>query len=94
LTVYFFGLFDIIHLTTADMESMMKTTKENIFMVIEKTASGKKIVSWQQIVEAVKESGMVIKNWMTVRNVLQWFINDRVLIRTSDLYVEEYEVRI
>jgi len=72
----------------------MKTTKENIFMVIEKTASGKKIVSWQQIVEAVKESGMVIKNWMTVRNVLQWFINDRVLIRTSDLYVEEYEVRI
>lgn len=72
----------------------MKTTKENIFMVIEKTASGKKIVSWQQIVDAVKESGMVIKNWMTVRNVLQWFINDRVLIRTSDLHVEEYEVRI
>ena len=72
----------------------MKTTKENIFLVIEKTTAGKKIVSWQQIVDAVKESGMVIKNWMTVRNVLQWFINDRVLIRTSDLRVEEYEVRI
>jgi hypothetical protein len=72
----------------------MKTTKENIFLVIEKTATGKKIVSWQQIVDAVKESGMVIKNWMTVRNVLQWFINDRVLIRTSDLWVEEYEVHV
>ena len=71
----------------------MKTTKENIFLVIQKTCSNKKIVSWQQIVDAVKESGMVIKNWMTVRNVLQWFINANVLIRTDNLTVEEYEVR-
>jgi hypothetical protein len=68
----------------------MKTTNENIFLVLDKTCEGKKKVSWEQIVEAVKESGMVIKNWMKVRNVLQWFINHQRLTRTSDLRVEEY----
>ena len=70
----------------------MKTTNENIFLVIEKTCDGKKKVSWEQIVNAVKESGMVIKNWMKVRNVLQWFISNNCLTRTSDLRVEEYAV--
>ncbi len=68
----------------------MKTTNENIFLVIDKTCEGKKKVSWEQIVAAVKESGMVIKNWMKVRNVLQWFINNERLVRSSDLHVEEY----
>lgn len=68
----------------------MKTTNENIFLVLEKTCEGKKKVSWEQIVDAVKESGMVIKNWMKVRNVLQWFINNGRLVRTTDIHVEEY----
>lgn len=71
---------------------MMKTTNENIFLVIEKTYAGKKKVSWNQITEAVKESDMVIKNWMKVRNVLQWFIINGCLVRTDDLHVEEYRV--
>ncbi len=70
----------------------MKTTNENIFLVIEKTCDGKKKVSWEQVVSAVKESGMVIKNWMKVRNVLQWFISNSRLVRTTDLRVEEYLV--
>ena len=70
----------------------MRTTNENIFLVLDKTCEGKKKVSWEQIVKAVNESGMVIKNWMKVRNVLQWFINNGRLSRTSDVRVEEYAV--
>lgn len=70
----------------------MKATNEKIFLVIEKTYAGKKVVSWQEIVEAVKASGMVIGNWMKVRNVLQWFISNNRLVRTDDLRVEEYQV--
>lgn len=70
----------------------MKASNENIFLVIERTCEGKKKVSWQEIVADVKGTGMVIKNWMKVRNVLQWFISNDRLVRTDDLRVEEYKV--
>ena len=70
----------------------MKASNENIFLVIERTCEGKKKVSWQEIVADVKATGMVIKNWMKVRNVLQAFVNNQRLSRAKDVMVEEYQV--
>ena len=70
----------------------MKTTNANIFLVVQGAISGKTKISWNEIVQEVQDAGLVIKNWLKVRGVLQYFINHGRLVRTSDLRVEEYIV--
>lgn len=74
----------------------MRVTSNNIFTVLSKLAEdnkGKK-VAWSQMVQAVNQSGMKIQNWLTVRNVLQFMINEGMVKRTSDVHVEEYDVLV
>lgn len=53
----------------------------------------KKEISWEQLVKAVRDAGIPVKNWLNVRRILQLLINQGILKRTGDLYVEVYEVR-
>lgn len=46
-------------------------------------------VDWKVIVTAV-EAQMVIKNWLKVRGVLQWMINQGQVKRFASVHVEEY----
>tara|TARA_R100001463_G_scaffold124249_1_gene181174 strand:+ start:247 stop:489 length:243 start_codon:yes stop_codon:yes gene_type:complete len=48
-----------------------------------------KTLAWKTIVATVRAKHRV-KNWMTIRGVLQFFKNEGLLNRTSDLHVEEY----
>lgn len=51
-------------------------------------------VSWQDLVEAIKQD-TTVKNWLVVRAVLQTeFIKAGILRRTQDLTVEVYEVLV
>lgn len=72
----------------------MKPTAENIFTVLFYLVENNKgkNVSWKQMVAAVNQSGMKIANWMSVRNVLQFMINEKMVKRTADIHVEEFEV--
>ncbi len=48
---------------------------------------------WSEVMEAVKASGVKVKNWMFVRSVLQAYIDGEFITRdTSDLNVERYIV--
>lgn len=73
----------------------MRVTTNNIIAVMESliNANVGKRISWKMISAAMTDAGMVVKNWMTVRAVLQGAINMGLLERTADLRVEEYEVR-
>ena len=47
--------------------------------------------TWQELVNEVQASGATVKNWLTIRGVLQWFINEGLIQRNrSDLRIEEY----
>ena len=63
-------------------------TVEFIERFVESNDSG---FTWQELVIEVQDSGATVKNWLTIRGVLQWFINEGLIIRNrSDLNVEEY----
>ena len=68
----------------------MKATQENIVEVINNLQKNNQEISWPQIVAAVKAVGITVKNWMLVRGILQWFINEGKLTRTADVNVEVY----
>ncbi len=46
-------------------------------------------ISWPQIVCEIKKT-QKIKNWLSVRGIMQTFINAGILCRTNDLNVEIY----
>ena len=47
-------------------------------------------VSWPDIVFAIKDSGIKIKDWMVVRNNLQYLIDHDICYRSRDINVEVY----
>jgi len=46
--------------------------------------------TWEVLSKAVKDSGAKVSNWMTIRGVLQWFINEGLIKRTRNSHREEY----
>lgn len=71
----------------------MTNMETEISKAIKLAYKGKKTVEWKDIVESVNKSGVAIKNWMLVRNILQGsFINKGKLARTSNLRDEIYKV--
>lgn len=68
----------------------MRVTNNNIYNVICSAAKTGSTISWKDIVAAVKAAGMTVDNWMKVRGVLQFMINEGTLTRTEDVNKEEY----
>ena len=48
------------------------------------------ILNWDDIVTHVKASKGAVKNWMTIRGVLQTFINEGHIVRVRDVRDENY----
>ena len=46
--------------------------------------------TWQELVNEIEASGATVKNWLSIRSVLQWFINEGLIERTKDVHSEEY----
>lgn len=70
----------------------MTKAQEFTFDLIEKHIAENKAFTWGNISDAVKSDGLVVKNWMTIRSVLQVFLNERSIQRTDDVSVEEYRI--
>lgn len=51
----------------------------------------RKSFNWKDIVHAVEWQNCKVKNWMTIRGILQWYINEGLIERTDDVHVEEYQ---
>ena len=47
---------------------------------------------WADIVQSVEDAKIPVKNWMHVRGVLQWMINEKIIVRVKDVHKEQYVV--
>lgn len=71
-----------------------KMTQQNqIFAVFDELIAGHNSFDWSAVVKAVKATKIPVTNWLKVRGVLQWFINEGTLVRTPSVHVEEYVVQ-
>tara|TARA_R110002153_G_scaffold19304_1_gene66834 strand:- start:161 stop:400 length:240 start_codon:yes stop_codon:yes gene_type:complete len=68
--------------------SKTRLIQEAIFSAV----SGKVVVSWPEIMDAVNNDGIKINDWRQVRNVMHQFVVANLLSRTEDLSKEEYQI--
>ena len=70
---------------------MTKGQNKTIEFIEQFVESNDSEFTWQELVNEVQASGATVKNWLTIRGVLQWFINEGLIKRNrSDLNIEEY----
>ena len=63
--------------------------EEKIFETMDDFVENGDSFEWKEVVEKISEK-LEIKNWLEVRGVLQWFINEGKIIRDEDLFKEKY----
>jgi hypothetical protein len=63
--------------------------EERILHILNSVIVVGKETCWTTIVEEVKKKE-TIKNWLHVRGVLQWMINQGIVKRTNSIEVEHY----
>lgn len=50
--------------------------------------------SWKELSAFIKSYGNPPKNWMTIRGIIQHYINEGLIERTNSVHVEEYQSAI
>jgi hypothetical protein len=45
---------------------------------------------WSDIVQSINDAKITIKNWMTVRGVLQWMLDEKIIVRVNNVHKEQY----
>ena len=45
---------------------------------------------WPEIVAEIKTAKIDVKNWLVVRGVIQFMINEGMIARVDDIFVEKY----
>lgn len=67
------------------------TKNEKIYNAIQ-TALRNGTCTWGEIVKSVEDAKIPIKNWMVVRGVLQWMLNEKMIVRIKDVHIEQYSI--
>ena len=65
------------------------TRNEKIFNAIKKAVSNG-VCEWGDIMQSVNEEKITIKNWMVVRGILQWMLDEKMIVRVADVHKEQY----
>ena len=72
------------------MDLIMPSKNDRIFLAIG-DAFKDGLCEWSDIVESVKSAKIPIKNWLVVRGVLQWMINEQMVVRINNIHKEQYQ---
>jgi hypothetical protein len=67
------------------------TRNEKIYNAIQ-TAFRNGTCAWSDIVKSVEDAKIPVKNWMDVRGVLQWMLNEKIIVRIKDVHKEQYSI--
>jgi len=67
------------------------TKNEKIYTAIQ-TALLNGSCEWSDIVKSVEDAKIPVKNWMVVRGVLQWMLNEKIIVRIKDVHKEQYSI--
>lgn len=71
---------------------MTKAQHTAFIVLFEYCSKNKGNFEWREIVDTLTNKKCRVKNWLKVRNILQFFINEDFIKRTNDLRVEQYKV--
>jgi hypothetical protein len=52
------------------------------------------ISDWDDIVNSVNQAKIPVKNWLVVRGVLQWMINEKMVVRIKNVHEEKYTTNV
>jgi len=69
------------------------TKNEKILIAIQ-SAFKDGMCEWADIVESVEQAKIPVKNWLVVRGVLQWMINEKMVVRTKNIHQEKYKTNV
>ena len=69
------------------------TKNEKILIAIQ-NAFKNGMCEWNDIVQSVEQAKIPVKNWMIVRGVLQWMLNEKMVVRIKDVHKEQYTIVI
>jgi hypothetical protein len=67
------------------------TKNEKILIAIQ-NAFKNGMCEWNDIVQSVEQAKIPVKNWMIVRGVLQWMLNEKMVVRIKDVHKEQYTI--
>ena len=71
---------------------MTKGQNEAFVIIFKHCQQNQGTIAWGTIVQQIKNAKCKVSNWLTVRDILQWFLNENFIKRTANLHVEEYLV--
>ena len=54
----------------------------------------KQSFTWSELRDTIQKSNVTVKNWMTIRAVLQHFKNRGLIVRHEDIRTEKYILNI
>lgn len=63
---------------------------DRIFAVFDKLIAERDSFDWNTVLREVRAAQIPVKNWLKVRAVLQWFINEGIIQRTDSVTEERY----
>jgi hypothetical protein len=66
------------------------TRNKKIVSVLQLAISKTGHCEWTDMVKAINAAGIKITNWMVVRGILQWMIDQQMVVRDADISVERY----
>ena len=66
------------------------TKNEKILIAIQ-DALKNEMCDWTDIVQSVEDANIPVKNWLIVRGVLQWMINNKMVVRIKNIHQEQYK---
>jgi len=66
------------------------TKNEKILIAIQ-NALKNGMCDWANIVQSVEEAKIPVKDWLVVRGVLQWMINNKMVVRIKNIHQEQYK---
>jgi len=69
------------------------TKNEKILIAIQ-SAFKDGMCEWADIVKSVEQAKIPVKNWLVVRGVLQWMINEKMVVRTKNIHQEKYTTNV
>ena len=69
------------------------TRNEKILLAIQ-SAFKDGLCEWDDIINSVNQAKIPVKNWMDVRGVLQWMINQKMVVRIKNVYIEQYTTNV
>jgi hypothetical protein len=69
-------------------------TKNEKILVAIQSAFKDGMCDWNDIIQSVNQAKIPVKNWLVVRGVLQWMINEKMVVRIKNIHQEQYTTNV